>query len=48
MTLFICENGESRFSAPECKASAEKRRASQAVRQEKGNLLEGNERVTGP
>ena len=23
-------------------------RASQAVRQEKGNLLEGNERVTGP
>ena len=34
-------------SAPECKASAEKKRASQAVRQEKGNLLEGKERVTG-
>ena len=33
--------------APECKASAEKKRASQAVRQEKGNLLEGKERVTG-
>ena len=35
-------------SAPECKVSAEKKRASQAVRQEKGNLLEGKERVTGP
>ena len=35
-------------SAPQCKASAEKKRASQAVRQEKGNLLEGKERVTGP
>ena len=34
-------------SAPQCKASAEKKRASQAVRQEKGNLLEGKERVTG-
>ena len=34
-------------SAPECKASAEKKRSSQAVRQEKGNLLEGKERVTG-
>ena len=32
---------------PECKASAEKNRASQAFRQEKGNLLEGKERVTG-
>ena len=29
------------------KASAEKKRASQAVRQGKGNLLEGKERVTG-
>ena len=35
-------------SAPQCKASAEKKRASQAARQEKGNLLEGKERVTGP
>ena len=30
------------------KVSAEKKGVSQAVRQEKGNLLEGNERVTGP
>ena len=29
-----------------CKASAEKKRPSRAVRQEKGNLLEGKERVT--
>ena len=34
--------------APGHKASAEKKRASWAVRQEKGNLLEGKERVTGP
>ena len=31
-----------------CKASAEKKRVSQAVSQEKGNLLEGKEKVTGP
>ena len=31
-----------------CKVSAEKKGGSQAVRQEKENLLEGNERVTGP
>ena len=37
----------SQVSAPECKASAERKRASRAVRQEKGNLLEGKERVTG-
>ena len=30
------------------KVSAEKKRASQAVNQEKGNLLEGKEKVTGP
>ena len=30
-----------------CKASAEKKRVSWAVRQEKGNLLEGKEGVTG-
>ena len=35
-------------SAPECKASEERKRASRVVRQEKGNLLEGKERVTGP
>ena len=35
-------------SAPESKAGAEKKRASWGVRQEKGNLLEGKERVTGP
>ena len=34
-------------SAPECKG-AEKKRESQAIRQEKGNLLEEKERVTGP
>ena len=34
-------------SVPECKASAEKKSVSHAVRQEKGNLLEGKERVTG-
>ena len=33
----------SQVLAPECKASAEKKRASWAVRQEKGNLLEGKE-----
>ena len=38
----------SQGSAPEGKASAEKKRASWAVRQEKGNLLEGKERRTGP
>ena len=38
----------SRVSAPECKASAEKERASRAVRQEKGNLLEQKERMAGP
>ena len=32
----------------QCKASAEEKRASWAVRQEKGSLLEGKERVTGP
>ena len=37
----------SQVSAPECKASAEKKRSSQAVRREKGNLLEGKESVTG-
>ena len=31
-----------------CKVSAEKKRVSQAVSQEKGNLLEGKEKVTGP
>ena len=36
----------SRVSATECKASAEKKIVSWAVRQEKGNLLEGKERVT--
>ena len=30
-----------------CKARAEKKRVSWAVRQEKGNLLEGKERMTG-
>ena len=30
------------------KASAKKKRANRAIRQEKGNLLEGNGRVTGP
>ena len=35
-------------SAPECKVSTEKRRASQAVQKEQGNLLEENERVAGP
>ena len=34
-------------SAPECKASVEKKRVGCAVRQEKGNLLEGKERMTG-
>ena len=34
--------------APECKARAEKKRESWAVRQEEGNLLQGKERVTGP
>ena len=37
----------SRVSAPECKASVEKKRVGCAVRQEKGNLLEGKEMVTG-
>ena len=36
------------FKARMCKTSAEKKRASPAVRPEKGNLLEGKERVTGP
>ena len=31
----------SRASAPECKASAEKKRASRGVRQEKGNFIRG-------
>ena len=31
----------SRVSAPECKASAEEKRVSQAVRQEKGNFIRG-------
>ena len=35
-------------SAPECKVSTEKKRASQAVQKEQGNLLEENERVAGP
>ena len=43
-----CGGSSSRVSAPERKPSAEKKRASQAVRQEKGNLLEGKEPVTGP
>ena len=38
----------SQVLAPECKESVEKKKASWAVRQEKGNLLEGKERVTGP
>ena len=37
----------SQVSAPEGKASAEKKRASWAVRQAKGNALEGKDRVTG-
>ena len=43
---FIClaSTSQHRF----CKAIAEKKRVSRAVRQEKGNLLEGKERVTGP
>ena len=31
-----------------CKVSSEKKRVNQAVRQEKGNLLEGKECMTGP
>ena len=31
-----------------CKVNSEKKRVSQAVRQGKGNLLEGKEEVTGP
>ena len=38
----------SQVSAPECKARAEKKRASGAVGQEKGNLLQEKESVTGP
>ena len=38
----------SQVLAPESKASVEKKKASWAVRQEKGNLLEGKERMTGP
>ena len=38
----------SQVSAPQCKVSAEEKRASRAIRQEKGNLLEGKERMTGP
>ena len=33
---------------PLWQVSAEKKTVSRAVRQEKGNMLEGNERVTGP
>ena len=39
---------QTRMDRPKCKVSAEKKRVSLAVRQEKGNLLEGKERVTGP
>ena len=38
----------SQVLAPKCKVSAEEKRASRAIRQEKGNLLEGKERVIGP
>ena len=44
----VAVNLSSWVLAPGRKASAEKKRASWAVRQEKGNLLEGKERVTGP
>ena len=37
-----------KFRACIWKTSAEKKTANCAVRQEKGNLLEGNERATGP
>ena len=37
-----------RISMHSCKVTAEKKRVSRAVRQEKGNLLEGKEMVTGP
>ena len=40
--------GHSFSYSPHLRRSAEKKRATRAVRQEKGNLLEGNERVTGP
>ena len=43
----MCGDLPSWVSAPECTVSAEKKRASPAVRQEKGNLLGGKERMTG-
>ena len=38
----------SQVLAPKCKVNAEEKRANRAIRQEKGNLLEGKERVIGP
>ena len=38
----------SQVSAPECKASAEKRVSKPGGQARKGNLSEGSERVTGP
>ena len=43
----VVVNLPSQVLAPESKASVEKKKASWAVRQEKGNLLEGKGRVTG-
>ena len=40
-----CSGLPSWVLAPECRVSAEKKRASPAVRQEKGSSLEGKERV---
>ena len=37
----------SQVLAPGCKESVEKKKASWAVRQEKGNLFKGKERVAG-
>lgn len=38
----------SQVLVPKCKVSAEEERASRVIRQEKGNLLEGKERVIDP
>ena len=46
--VFQCWNRTWDDSLPLWEASAEKKKESQAVRQEKGNLLEGNNRMTGP
>ena len=49
IALFTDElSSHPRTSMHSCGVSAEKRRVRRAVRQEKGNLLEGKERVTGP